>query len=64
MRDRLVRWVDRMTESATEEEFTESVRGDLIAAGADLDAYERAMPFWQSYAGLKRFVEKRGLSEQ
>jgi len=64
LRDRLVRWVDRMTESATEEEFTESVRGDLIAAGADLDAYERAMPFWQSYAGLKRFVEKRGLSEQ
>jgi hypothetical protein len=24
-----------------------------------VDAYERAMPFWQSYAGLKRYWEQR-----
>ena len=24
----------------------------------DLQAVERAMPMWQSYAGLKRWVEK------
>jgi hypothetical protein len=27
--------------------------------GDELDEYERAMPFWQSYAGLKRYWEKR-----
>jgi hypothetical protein len=24
-----------------------------------VETYERAMPFWQSYAGLKRYWEKR-----
>ena len=24
----------------------------------DVETYERAMPFWQSYAGLKRYWEK------
>jgi hypothetical protein len=24
-----------------------------------VETYERAMPFWQSYAGLKRYSEKR-----
>jgi glyoxylase-like metal-dependent hydrolase (beta-lactamase superfamily II) len=64
LRERLVQWVDRMAHDPTEEEFAESVRGDLIAVGADLAAYDRAMPFWQSYAGLKRYVEKRGLSKR
>jgi hypothetical protein len=27
--------------------------------GGDVDTYERAMPFWQSYAGLTRYWEKR-----
>jgi hypothetical protein len=53
-----------VAKEATEEEFTEAVREDLIAARADLGAYEQAMPFWQSFAGLKRYIEKRGLSER
>ena len=64
LHERLEQWVDRMAHDPTEEEFAESVRGDLIAVGADLAAYDRAMPFWQSYAGLKRYVEKRGLSKR
>ena len=64
LRERLEQWVGRMARDPTEEEFAESVRGDLIEVGADLAAYDRAMPFWQSYAGLKRFVEKRGLSKR
>ena len=64
LRERLTEWVDRIAADLTEEEFAESVRGDLIGVGADLAAYDRAMPFWQSYAGLKRYVEKRGLSKR
>jgi glyoxylase-like metal-dependent hydrolase (beta-lactamase superfamily II) len=64
LRERLPQWVDRVAKEATEEEFTEAVREDLIAARADLGAYEQAMPFWQSFIGLKRYIEKRGLSER
>jgi hypothetical protein len=32
------------------------VRADL---GAEADAYELAMPLWQSYAGLARYWTKR-----
>ena len=64
LRERLPQWVDRVAAGAAETEFTETVRADLAEARGDLDAYEQAMPFWQSYAGLKRFVEKRGLWER
>lgn len=51
LRRRLREWVS--LEGVTEEEFAETV-------GRGLDqSYERAMPFWQSYAGLKRYWEKR-----
>jgi hypothetical protein len=30
--------------------------------GGDVETYERAMPFWQSYAGLKRYWEQRRAS--
>ena len=52
LRGRLHEWVG--LEGVTEEEFAELV-------GRDVDeSYERAMPFWQSYAGLKRYWEQRG----
>jgi glyoxylase-like metal-dependent hydrolase (beta-lactamase superfamily II) len=59
LRERLDAWVERAGRGLDEEEFSRTVREDLIAGGADADAYERAMPFWQSHAGLKRFWEKR-----
>jgi glyoxylase-like metal-dependent hydrolase (beta-lactamase superfamily II) len=60
LRDRLHDWAGRVAAGATEKEFTEAARADVAADGeADLDEYERAMPFWQSYAGLKRYCEKR-----
>jgi len=64
LRERLPQWVDRVAAGVAETEFTETVRADVAEARGDLDAYEQAMPFWQSYAGLKRFVEKRGLWER
>ena len=47
------------TGEITEEEFRESVRSDVAATGGDIQTYEHAMPFWQSYAGLKRYSEQR-----
>jgi glyoxylase-like metal-dependent hydrolase (beta-lactamase superfamily II) len=64
LRERLPEWVRRVADGVAEEEFNESARSDLIAGGAAVGVYERAMPLWQSYAGLKRYVEKRGLSKQ
>jgi glyoxylase-like metal-dependent hydrolase (beta-lactamase superfamily II) len=53
LRTRLVRWAEHA--DVTEEEFTQSVSSDVQSG---LDEYARAMPFWQSYAGLKRYWEK------
>ena len=60
LRSRLDEWAGIVARGASETEFTSSALGELEQkepAGADI--YERAMPLWQSYAGLKRYVEKR-----
>jgi glyoxylase-like metal-dependent hydrolase (beta-lactamase superfamily II) len=59
LRERLHAWVERMRKGIDEDEFSAAARADLTEAGSDADTYERAMPFWQSYAGLKRYVEKQ-----
>jgi glyoxylase-like metal-dependent hydrolase (beta-lactamase superfamily II) len=63
LRARLAAWAALIEAGATEEAFVEAVIEEL---GADdesqREAYERAMPLWQSYAGLKRYVEKRDSS--
>jgi glyoxylase-like metal-dependent hydrolase (beta-lactamase superfamily II) len=54
LRQRLDDWAERVAAGASEDEF--------IAAAIDSPAaaeYDRAMPLWQSYAGLKRWAEKR-----
>jgi glyoxylase-like metal-dependent hydrolase (beta-lactamase superfamily II) len=56
LRRRLAEWVDVVEAGAEEEAFAQHVRREL---GEGADDYEHAMPFWQSYAGLKRYVEKR-----
>jgi glyoxylase-like metal-dependent hydrolase (beta-lactamase superfamily II) len=56
LRHRLRDWAARVRDGATEEEFAAQASADL---GDDRGAYEQAMPFWQSYAGLKRYWEKR-----
>ena len=47
-------------DGATEDEFDAAAARDL---GAEGDQYEHAMPFWQSYAGLKRYWDKREEAE-
>jgi glyoxylase-like metal-dependent hydrolase (beta-lactamase superfamily II) len=64
MRRRLREWGERVQAGATEEEFVAAAEAEL-AAGADADtarAYTQAGPFWQSYAGLARYWQKRAES--
>jgi glyoxylase-like metal-dependent hydrolase (beta-lactamase superfamily II) len=56
LRERLGDWSERVRDGASEDQFAELGAADL---GADREAYQQAMPFWQSYAGLKRYWEKR-----
>jgi len=60
LRAELDRWARLIDLDPTEEEFVQDVRRavDEEDPGA-FEAYDRAMPLWQSYAGLKRFREKR-----
>jgi glyoxylase-like metal-dependent hydrolase (beta-lactamase superfamily II) len=53
---RLREWSERVRDGVSEEAFAAAAAADL---GPDREAYAQAMPFWQSYAGLKRYWEKR-----
>jgi glyoxylase-like metal-dependent hydrolase (beta-lactamase superfamily II) len=62
MRERLRTWAGRVRDGASEEEFVQAAEEEL-RAGADpetAEAYKQAGPFWQSYAGLRRYWDKRG----
>jgi glyoxylase-like metal-dependent hydrolase (beta-lactamase superfamily II) len=59
LRARLEDWVALVESGVTEQEFGTAARASVVKSGSDADAYERAMPFWQSYAGLKRYWDKR-----
>ena len=58
LRRRLLEWRDIVAGGASEEEFASRVREAVAAEADDFGVYERAMPLWQSYAGLKRYVER------
>jgi glyoxylase-like metal-dependent hydrolase (beta-lactamase superfamily II) len=59
LRDRLGEWEQIVENGATQGEFVERVHAGLGELDDDdLQAVERAMPMWQSYAGLKRWVDK------
>ena len=57
LRRRLREWAAVVEGGADEEEFVAQVGGEVD--DAERSAYEAAMPLWQSYAGLKRYWEKR-----
>jgi glyoxylase-like metal-dependent hydrolase (beta-lactamase superfamily II) len=57
LRERLDAWARRVENGVSEEEFVAAARRDL--APDEVDDYDRAMPFWQSYAGLRRYWDTR-----
>jgi glyoxylase-like metal-dependent hydrolase (beta-lactamase superfamily II) len=61
LREALDTWADRVRADGMDEEtFVEAARAELVAAEEDgAPYYERAAPFWQSYAGLRRYWDKR-----
>jgi glyoxylase-like metal-dependent hydrolase (beta-lactamase superfamily II) len=52
-------WAQRVRQGMSEEEFAEAAHADLAEEDGDAPYYERAAPFWQSYAGLKRYWDKQ-----
>jgi glyoxylase-like metal-dependent hydrolase (beta-lactamase superfamily II) len=61
MRDRLREWAERVRNGATEEEFVATAEAELAAVVDPESAapYTEAGPFWQSYAGLRRYWDKK-----
>jgi glyoxylase-like metal-dependent hydrolase (beta-lactamase superfamily II) len=57
LRERLDAWTRRVEDGAGEAEFVAAAERDLQPEEAE--AYGRAMPYWQSYAGLRRYVDNR-----
>ena len=57
LRERLDTWSRRVEEGQSEEEFVAAAKRDLPPE--DAESYDRAMPFWQSYAGLARYWEQQ-----
>ena len=53
-------WAERAREGS-EEEFVTAAEADVRAAAdrATAELFEQAGPFWQSYAGLRRYWEKK-----
>jgi glyoxylase-like metal-dependent hydrolase (beta-lactamase superfamily II) len=51
----LDRWVQRVADGMTVEEFSAAARADM---GEHADQFDRVAPLWQSYAGIERFLSK------
>jgi glyoxylase-like metal-dependent hydrolase (beta-lactamase superfamily II) len=59
LRAQLDLWAARVRDGASEEEFVAAARAELAADETDAEAWEKAAPLWQSYAGLRRYWDKR-----
>jgi glyoxylase-like metal-dependent hydrolase (beta-lactamase superfamily II) len=60
LREQLARWAERVRDGMSEQEFVAAARADLVGdQEGDVDYYERAGPFWQSYLGLERYWQKK-----
>jgi glyoxylase-like metal-dependent hydrolase (beta-lactamase superfamily II) len=60
LRAALRTWAERAREGS-EEDFVRAAEADVRAAAdrATADLFEQAGPFWQSYAGLRRYWDKK-----
>jgi glyoxylase-like metal-dependent hydrolase (beta-lactamase superfamily II) len=58
-REQLRRWSGRVESGMSEEEFVRLARTELGERAEDAEHWEKAGPLWQSYAGLRRYWDKR-----
>jgi glyoxylase-like metal-dependent hydrolase (beta-lactamase superfamily II) len=59
LRLELYDWAEFVLGGASEQEFIAYGRAELENAGEDVEIYDLAMPLWQSYRGLSRWVEQQ-----
>ncbi len=60
LRRRLDEWAERVERGASEQEFVTAARREALGATReDLPAYEQAISLVDSYAGLRRYFDKR-----
>jgi glyoxylase-like metal-dependent hydrolase (beta-lactamase superfamily II) len=59
LRVRLEQWSARVRDGADEAGFVGAAEEELAEDGEPVGLYEQAMPFWQSFAGLKRYWEQQ-----
>jgi glyoxylase-like metal-dependent hydrolase (beta-lactamase superfamily II) len=57
LRTRLHTWTSRVREGATEDEFIRRAADERATTSRNPDVGELAMPLWQSYAGIRRYVD-------
>ncbi|MBA2476809.1 MAG: MBL fold metallo-hydrolase [Actinobacteria bacterium] len=63
LREALARWAGRVRDGVSEDEFVRTARAELERDEGGHSAYEHAAPLWQSYAGLRRYWDKRAEAE-
>ena len=62
-REQLARWSRNVEAGMTEDAFVRAALADLVADEPDgAETYQRAAPLWQSYAGLRRYWDRRRAS--
>jgi glyoxylase-like metal-dependent hydrolase (beta-lactamase superfamily II) len=61
LRRRLRAWTALVGDGVSEDEFETTATAEL---GDEAPPYVQAMPLWQSYAGLRRYWDKRGAAPQ
>jgi glyoxylase-like metal-dependent hydrolase (beta-lactamase superfamily II) len=60
-REELARWSEWCEQGLDGDAWIDAARRNLVAAvGDEAGLWERAAPLWQSYAGMKRYWDKRG----
>jgi glyoxylase-like metal-dependent hydrolase (beta-lactamase superfamily II) len=59
LRARLHSWVGWVREGATEEQFLVKAVAERDLESSEPEIGEKAMPLWQCYAGLRRYVDKQ-----
>lgn len=58
LRARLHGWTEWVRDGASEEEFLERSGAERASISRHADIGEKAMPLWQCYAGIRRYVDK------
>jgi glyoxylase-like metal-dependent hydrolase (beta-lactamase superfamily II) len=59
LRARLHSWTGWVREGAAEEEFLVKAQAERDLESTEPEIGEKAMPLWQCYAGLRRYVDKQ-----